>query len=292
MNVPYDAAKQGILIILPESATKAAQTSPLFKGMLPVTTGFFPEAKNHFIQRKKPLDEAILIYCQSGRGWIQIHDGKREYVEPHHFAIIPPGVPHTYSADEHSPWSIHWTHVRGDEVEAFIDLLNISANSHVLPLGPGQFDPSPFQLIHDTLAADYTVGSLLSASVQIRLIVSQLHNIQTKQNNARGDDPIEKSIRWMREQLHARIELPEFARKAGLSIAQYSAAFRKKTGYPPVEFYLRLKVQHACRLLDSTTLRIGEIANDLGYEDAFYFSRLFSRIMGKSPRAYRNAIKG
>jgi YesN/AraC family two-component response regulator len=53
-----------------------------------------------------------------------------------------------------------------------------------------------------------------------------------------------------------------------------------------------MKVQHACGLLDTSDLRIEEIAALIGYEDPFYFSRLFRRIMAKSPRDYRGAAKG
>ena len=66
---------------------------------------------------------------------------------------------------------------------------------------------------------------------------------------------------------------------------------RRKTGYAPVDFYLRMKVQHACLLLDTTPMRIDEVAAAIGFEDPFYFSRLFRRIMTKSPRAYRAAAK-
>ena len=48
-----------------------------------------------------------------------------------------------------------------------------------------------------------------------------------------------------------------------------------------------LKVQKACQYLLFTDLRIKEIANKLGIEDQYYFSRMFTKIMGMSPVAYR-----
>ena len=48
-----------------------------------------------------------------------------------------------------------------------------------------------------------------------------------------------------------------------------------------------MKMQRACELLDSTDKAIKVIAGEVGYQDAFYFSRIFKRIIGVSPQKYR-----
>ncbi|PGH40196.1 MAG: AraC family transcriptional regulator, partial [Candidatus Nephrothrix sp. EaCA] len=62
---------------------------------------------------------------------------------------------------------------------------------------------------------------------------------------------------------------------------------RKKTGYSPMVFFNRLKVQRACQYLKSSTLRINEIAYKIGIQDPFYFSRMFAKTIGISPAEYR-----
>jgi YesN/AraC family two-component response regulator len=59
-----------------------------------------------------------------------------------------------------------------------------------------------------------------------------------------------------------------------------------------MDYFSRLKVQHACRLLDTTSARIQEVGTEIGYPDPYYFSRLFREVMGMSPRAYRSITKG
>jgi AraC-like DNA-binding protein len=83
----------------------------------------------------------------------------------------------------------------------------------------------------------------------------------------------------------------QMAAAAGLSIPHYSDLFRRATGYPPVEHFLRLKIQRACQLLDTTELRVNEVAAAVGSTDPFYFSRFFRKITGQSPRAYRQVVK-
>jgi len=55
----------------------------------------------------------------------------------------------------------------------------------------------------------------------------------------------------------------------------------------PVDYRNRIRITNACSLLESTSLSVEEIAALVGFETPFYFSRLFKRAMGVSPRQYR-----
>ena len=81
--------------------------------------------------------------------------------------------------------------------------------------------------------------------------------------------------------------LQEFARAAGLSVSHFAAVFREKTGYAPIEYFIQLKVQKACQFLLFSPITIKEISAQLGISDQYYFSRMFSKVMGLSPREYR-----
>ena len=63
--------------------------------------------------------------------------------------------------------------------------------------------------------------------------------------------------------------------------------FKKSTGFSVIEYFNHLKMQKACQFLQFTDLRVNEIANRLGMEDPYYFSRLFSKVIGMSPKQYR-----
>jgi YesN/AraC family two-component response regulator len=51
-------------------------------------------------------------------------------------------------------------------------------------------------------------------------------------------------------------------------------------------------MQAACHHLDTTALSVKEVAAKLGYDDPYYFSRLFQKTLGHSPLAYRRSVKG
>jgi AraC-like DNA-binding protein len=109
------------------------------------------------------------------------------------------------------------------------------------------------------------------------------------QEKTLADDPVEFSISFMQQHIAQPLSLEEIARSVNFSASHYSALFRKKTGFAPIEYFNHLKIQLACQYLHFTELRVKEIADKLGIEDPYYFTRLFTKLMSMSPNQYRSS---
>ena len=96
----------------------------------------------------------------------------------------------------------------------------------------------------------------------------------------------------MKENIERRLTLKEISEAVGYSSSHFSLIFKKEIGHSPLNYFNLLKIQKACFLLDSTDMKISQICYKIGIEDAYYFSRLFSKIMGMSPRDYKKTLKG
>ena len=72
-----------------------------------------------------------------------------------------------------------------------------------------------------------------------------------------------------------------------LSASHFSSLFRKATGMSPMDYFIHLKLQKACLLLYSSSIKIKDVALAVGYEDPYYFSRLFKKYLKLSPDQYR-----
>ncbi|RZJ40148.1 MAG: AraC family transcriptional regulator, partial [Chryseobacterium sp.] len=95
------------------------------------------------------------------------------------------------------------------------------------------------------------------------------------------------TIDYMQQGLSKKVSVEHFAELNKLSVSYFSSLFKKSTGMPPMDYFIHLKVRKACALLYSSEIKIRDIAIDLGYEDAFHFSRLFKKSMKVSPQTYR-----
>lgn len=86
----------------------------------------------------------------------------------------------------------------------------------------------------------------------------------------------------------AFLTVRDLARASGLTLDYFSRVFRRTHGLAPRRWLVRQRLAQAAVLLQETTLRVGTIAEQLGYENIELFSRQFTIRYGQSPRAFRH----
>jgi AraC-like DNA-binding protein len=281
------------LFMLPPSYMMQARRHPLLKGLFVTAAGYFPTAPGHLVERFGGLPEIILIACISNRGWAEIDHGKRLPIQTGEILVIPRGAPHAYGADNDTPWSIVWAHFRGLDLRHFAKLLNLTKADPILRLPPGALERLGLEDLYMTMEAGCTLASLLAASARLRTILIDLARWKIPGNQRIGStyEALRKNIEWMRSHREMKLDLADLASNAGFSVPHYSCCFKRQTGSSPMNYFQRLKIQHTAQLLALTELHIDEIAATVGIDDPFYFSRLFKKVMGQSPRHFRASYK-
>ena len=94
-------------------------------------------------------------------------------------------------------------------------------------------------------------------------------------------------MNFIGDNLDRALTVDSIAQHVQLSKTQLSALFKDYTGSTLISWREERRVARATQLLAQTTLQIQEIAQQVGYEDPLYFSRTFSKLVGCSPRRYR-----
>jgi AraC-like DNA-binding protein/mannose-6-phosphate isomerase-like protein (cupin superfamily) len=278
-------------IVLPRKIiSDLCSTNAITKGLYVTDIGYYPKAKHHYRQRQHGADQHILIYCLEGKGQVQI--GKRHYqLSPDDFIIIPASVPHNYSADEKDSWTIYWIHFKGMIANAVVDAMIAQFKGHRGTITYQQKRVQLFDDIYGNLERGYGNDNLNYANMCLwHFLSSFLYDEKfnlSERKESKQDTVIEPSINFMQQHLSEMLRLSDIAESVNVSVPHYSFLFRQKTGFAPMEYFNQLKIQKACQYLLFTDLRIKEIAEQLGIEDPYYFSRMFTRLMGISPKEYR-----
>ena len=255
------------------------------------------------IPRRIILDYELVLIVRGGGTWVC--DGERRPLAPHDLLLIPPFVPHSFEADpaeasEHiavhfdfapgvpaaargldqrRPFRVRFTHglqlatqrrlYAGHRVERGLQAV-VAAHAAGGALGPA-------------MAATHLAGVLL-------LLLAEPAGPRPPAEEQRRHTRVEQVTAFMHAHLGQRLDHAALARVSGLSPSRLQAVFREVTGYPPLDYLRRLRVEEARRLLADPRLSVKEIAARTGFRDTSHFSKVFRRIDGLSPAHYRAAL--
>lgn len=280
-----DGFKDEQYIVIPMESFSDYKDHPLIRGLFLTDIGFFPKALHHYREREEGGEENILIYCMEGEGTIVV-EGEKYHLRDHEAFTIPAGERHEYYASEENPWSIFWVHFKGENVAYYplsgkqiIELNSQAGESRIITL---------FDILFRVLRRNYTLGNFIYMSQVLSLILSEFYFREKVDEASKQNKHVTMSIRYMYRNLDKVLTLDALADELGLSKSYLNATFKKYTDKAPIDFFINLKMQEACKLLKATDRYIVEISQELGYEDPYYFSRIFKKVIGVSPKEYRN----
>jgi AraC family transcriptional regulator, arabinose operon regulatory protein len=277
------------LIVLPKKITSDFLTRDMVTKQVYITDiGYYPKARFHYIHRSAGIGQHIIIYCEEGSGWVEINKQRVE-ISPAQFIAIPAGTPHAYGSNEQDPWTIYWIHFKGEMAAFIVDLILQRSKGQKPHLSYNENRQKLFGEIYANLEKGYSMDNLRYVNMIFYHFLSSLlyEDKFNSVENKKERNVIDDTIQMMQKNLQTVVPLNEFAESAGLSVSHFSAVFREKTGYAPIEYFNQLKIQKACQYLLFSPMTIKEIGWQLGIEDQYYFSRMFSRLMGLSPTEYR-----
>jgi AraC family transcriptional regulator of arabinose operon len=276
------------LIVLPPAVVRRATALPVCRDLMVTHIGAYQTAPHHFVDRPKGTKEHILIVCQGGQGVCSIQN-RRHRMTTGHAIVLPAGLPHQYWAEENDPWKIFWVHFTGTRSRDHVAMLGLTPGNPVCWLHDLPGVAEAFEETYRHALGGHTDADLFGLSTGLaRLLgVCRLAQRALDVRRRHTEEQVLKTVHHMAANLHLPLTLTQLAAVASWSPTHYSMVFRRQLNLSPIEYLLRLKIQRACERLRTTDDRIADIAQDLGFADPFYFSRLFRRRVGSSPRAYR-----
>lgn len=286
-------------IVLPPMTVDIERNDPLVGSLYITDIGHYPMARHHYRKRNTGINQYVLIYCMDGSGWYTL-DGIRHEVGRNQYFILPAFKPHEYGADSKG-WTIYWVHFSGAHAKIYAEggdlpqSINTAINSRISDrnnifeeiLATLHFGNDIEDLRYASSLLHHYLASLRYIRLYRRNINIDSDNDQSQQHGSRESNVIDAAIHYMRENIERRITLNDVITYVGYSASHFSSKFKEATGSSPLAYFNRLKIEYACHLLLVTDIHINQICYKLGFEDSLYFSRLFSKIMGVSPRKYR-----
>ena len=99
---------------------------------------------------------------------------------------------------------------------------------------------------------------------------------------------IDKAVDYIGENYASNLSIEILSGKFSMSPFYFSKLFKEYCSMSFVDYLTDVRIKKAIELFSDEKLRLNEIANQIGYNDANYFSRVFKKTIGMSPKEYRN----
>ncbi|GAB3617720.1 AraC family transcriptional regulator [Okibacterium endophyticum] len=229
---------------------------------------------------------------------------------PGHVALVGPNLPHDWVSliepgdyIERRDTLIQFSHEWFSSCSALMPELNAAKPRLEQSRSGLVFHASTAARLSQTLDQ---VGSndplaRLSALVRVFHIIADAPQHEIVHLEARYSRPagakrrsistVDVGLDYILKNINGPVTLEAAAQLANMSESAFSRYFKRASGLTFTEMTIKLRVSHACRLLDLSDESIMSIAGQVGYTNQSNFNRQFRRITGMSPRAYRAEVR-
>jgi AraC-like DNA-binding protein len=229
--------------------------------------------------RLRLLGQYATVVVESGAGTLVTQHLGTHRVQPGDVILLTPDEPAVYHPD--TEWYSRWVVWNGPEAAALQRLGYLPTGKPLLRGCGNAVNQAYFALVKTMASED------LAAVLQRKLVVLQLllDLFQAHRQNAaaRSAERLgEQVIEFVTRNYTQNLSIPELARTFHLSPTHFRRLFRAYSGRSPREFVNAMRVSRAKELL-SQGIGIKQTAMEVGFEDVFYFMRVFRRMTGTPP---------
>ena len=233
-----------------------------------------------------------LLYIVSGKGHFYFH-GEDRVVYAGRMVLIQPRQEQHYEYFGEDKPEVYWVHFTGSDVKNILHSYNIPMDDPIFYSGASSTYSYLFkEMIHELQDCKTGYEDLLAMYLrQIFLLVQRTRQEERPTVSTYIQEEMEFARRYFNEHYNEPISIQEYAESRNMSVCYFQRNFKQIVKHTPMQYLLTIRVNNAASLLETTDYSMAEIAAIVGYEDPLYFSRLFRKIKGVSPRDYRNLVK-
>lgn len=234
------------------------------------------------------VNRCILHFIIKGKGCLVL-DGHKYIVQEHQAFLIPENSRAFYQADEHDPWEYVWFHIGGPKVVSILNEAGINHDNPIFtPLACAkEIEDLAFDTLHNYDREYYCIGNIYK--IFDYMVANSKDRVEKTIRNSLLY--VKKVISFIQLKYPEPIKIESIAYACGLNRSYLTRLFKEATGYSLQEYLLVYRMKVATKLLLDTDLTVQVIAGQVGYSDAFTFTKAFKRHIGKSPSDYRRLEK-
>ena len=208
-----------------------------------------------------------LHFVLDGYGTLCVNDKKYVLGKGTAF-LLRSGVKYDYYPDAVKPWSYVWINFIGanEDIDEFLSLCGFTKERHYVIMNDYAQTAQLFMQLHNSYDGGMLQSLKCSADKYFNDILTYIH----------GNYRLNLSIKQISDDMH-------------VSEKQMYGMFKKFLEMTPVDYINRYRISNACIFLKQMDVSVETVAGMVGIDNPKYFTRMFIKWKGKSPREYRKS---
>ncbi len=230
--------------------------------------------------------EYIIHYITEGQGYLETSDGTFPFGSGDIFCIYPGEVIKYYTSGS----KCHFAFVNfvGTDGKKMYETIGVSHSKPVLHINCNSAVEVVQQCMYYLKAND--VPSQLRLNAYLLEFLSLIEKNKNKQKAKHKDLCVDKGVAFMDFYFNTDISIDDIAAAAGVERSYFYRVFKQCMGIAPITYLTNVRISKAKELIEAG-IDFKTVASAVGISDVYYFSKLFSKVEGITPSAYRKSIK-
>lgn len=245
----------------------------------PVIETYHPEGRNDY----------QLLYIAAGKGHFYFKGSEKEtVVTKGNMVLFRPNEPQVYYYYATDKTEVYWVHFTGWKVEEYLARYELPQEANVFYTGVSPDYPWIYnQMLRELQLQRENYEEMISLYMHHVFLTINRYIREGRQSKNAIINEVERAAHYFKEQYNTAISIERYAQEHMMSVNWFIHSFKKVMKVPPMQYVVSLRIAAAKGYLESTNKSVAEIAEEVGYENALYFSRIFRKYTGLSPTEYR-----
>lgn len=187
---------------------------------------------------------------------------------------------------------VYWVHFTGWKVEEYLERYELPKHENVFYTGVSPDYPWIYnQIIRELQSQRVNYGDMISLYMHHIFLTINRYIKESRENKNDTINDIERATHYFKDNYNKPISVEQYAAEHLMSVNWFIHSFKSVMKMSPMQYIISLRISTAKGYLENSAKNIAEISNEVGYDNALYFSRLFRKYTGMTPTEYRKRNK-
>ena len=230
-----------------------------------------------------------LLYIAAGKGEFYFKGSKEPtIVTKGNMILFRPGEPQVYYYYAVDKTEVYWVHFTGWKVEEYLERYELPHDENVFYTGVSPDYPWIYnQMIRELQLQRVNHEDMISLYMHHIFITINRYIKERRETKNDTINDIERAAHYFKDNYNKQISIEQYAAEHLMSVNWFIHSFKSVMKMSPMKYIISLRIAMAKGYLENSAKNIAEISNEVGYENALYFSRLFRKYTGMTPTEYR-----